>query len=284
MADSPLKFHGGKTYLADRIVKLFPDHLHYVEACAGGLSVLFAKKPEGVSEVVNDIDGDLTNFWRVLQDPVEFAALQRRLEATPFSEAEYDAACQSPARFWKETGDGERAWKFFVMCRQSLAGRMKSFSPLSKTRVRRNMNEQASAWLTAIEGLPAVHARLRRVVVLNRGVLDVLKSEDTPKTLFYLDPPYLPSTREAADVYRHEMSTEQHRSLLSALNHVRGMVALSGYRSEMYDKALTAPKWTRHDFSMANHAAGGDDKRIMTECLWTNWRVMQPAGSSKKPV
>jgi DNA adenine methylase len=77
---SPLKWHGGKHYLAARIVALMPPHLHYVEPYAGGLAVLLARDPEderlflsphrGVSELVNDLDGRLTNFWRVL--PIYF--------------------------------------------------------------------------------------------------------------------------------------------------------------------------------------------------------------------
>src|SRR5215467_10397855 len=68
----PLKYHGGKQYLARRIVALMPPHTHYVEPFAGGLAVLLAKDPEGVSEVVNDLDQDLTNFWRVLQGAETF--------------------------------------------------------------------------------------------------------------------------------------------------------------------------------------------------------------------
>src|SRR5438309_11768314 len=91
----PLKWHGGKWYLAPKIVALMPAHIHYVEPFAGGLSVLLAKVPEGVSEVVNDLDGRLTNFWRVLQDEQAFAQFRRTLEAVPFSEPEWRAAEQN---------------------------------------------------------------------------------------------------------------------------------------------------------------------------------------------
>ena len=64
---NPLKWHGGKYYLASRIVDLMPPHTHFVEPFAGGLSVLLAKSPDGVSEVVNDQNSDLTNFWDVLK-------------------------------------------------------------------------------------------------------------------------------------------------------------------------------------------------------------------------
>ena len=76
----PLKWHGGKYYIANQIVALMPPHLHYVEPYAGGLSVLLARDPgdrklwlsqtgdhAGLSEVVNDLDNGLVNFWRVLR-------------------------------------------------------------------------------------------------------------------------------------------------------------------------------------------------------------------------
>src|SRR3954468_1633586 len=88
----PLKWHGGKHYLARRIVALMPRHTHYVEPFAGGLAVLLAKDPDGVSEAVNDLDGGLTNFWRVLQGEDTFAAFRRIVEVVPFSEAEWDTS------------------------------------------------------------------------------------------------------------------------------------------------------------------------------------------------
>jgi DNA adenine methylase len=260
----PLKWHGGKHYLARKIVSLMPGHLHYVEPFAGGLSVLLAKDPGGVSEVVNDLDGRLTNFWRVIQDEASFARFRRILEAVPFSEVEWQGAARG------QSGDPvERAVRFFVLCRQSLAGRMGSFAPLSRTRVRRGMNEQASSWLSAVDGLPAAHARLRRVVVLNRDALDVIRQEDGPDTLFYLDPPYLGETRASDKVYAQEMTAEQHGELLTAVRLCRGRVMLSGYGSELYDGALR--DWTRHEFAVPNHAAGGKRKRLMVEVVWCNF-------------
>jgi DNA adenine methylase len=76
---------------------------------------------------------------------------------------------------------------------------MDGFATLSRTRTRRGMNEQASAWITAVDGLAAVHARLRRVAVLNRDALHVIRQHDGPDTLFYCDPPYLPRTRTAPE-------------------------------------------------------------------------------------
>ena len=131
------------------------------------------------------------------------------------------------------------------------------------------MNEQASAWLTCIEGLPAVSARLRRVVILNQDALDVIRQQDGEKTLFYLDPPYLHETRASTGNYKHEMTEADHRELLATIKRCKGMVLLSGYPNAIYDQELA--DWNRRDFMIDNKAAGGETKRKMTEAVWMNF-------------
>lgn len=273
----PLKWHGGKHYLAPKIVGLLPDRRrwhHYVEPFFGGGSVLLANDPDGLSEVVNDINDKLTNFWWCLSDPNAFEHFSRRLECIPFSESmwrtmqrQLQRQCHHPDRICITCGVA-----MFVVCRQSLAGRMESFAPLSKARLRRGMNEQASAWLSAVEGLQAVHERLSRVVILGPSpAIEIIRQQDSPYTVFYCDPPYLSTTRAAPDVYAHEMSDSDHFDLLCELGSIQGRFLLSGYRSAMYDDAADRFGWRRHDFSLPNHSAGGERKRRMVESVWTNY-------------
>lgn len=269
---SAIKWHGGKHYLAERIVALMPQHIHYVEPFAGGLSVLLAKPCEGISEVVNDLDGALSNFWEMLRNDTCFPLFLRQIEATPFSESAWKEAGGFLEHFDHTTHPVEAAVEFFVRCRQSLAGRMRSFTGITRTRTRRGMNNEVSAWLSAVEGLPAVHARLKRVLVLNRDALDVIRGQDGPDTLFYLDPPYAPDTRTAPDVYRHEMTPATHRELLELLATVKGRWLLSGYRCADYDAAAERNGWHRVDFELANHSAGGKAKRRMVESVWMNYK------------
>ena len=182
---------------------------------------------QGVSEVINDIHRELTNFWRVLQREDTFAVFQRQIEATPFSQVEWEEAevRQIPGHDL----DVEAAVAFFIRCRQSRAGGFKDFATLSRNRTRRQMNEQASAWWTCVEGLPAVSARLRRVVILNQPALEVIGQQDGPATLYYLDPPYLHETRAATSTYKHEMTEADHRQLLAVIKQCQGKVMLSGY-------------------------------------------------------
>jgi len=276
----PLKWWGGKHYLAKKIIDLMPRHLHYVEPYAGGLAVLLEKDPfdqskywgekgyeQGISEVVNDIHRELTNFWRVLQREDTFAAFQRQIEATPFSEVEWEEAevRQNPLTDL----DVEAAVVFFVRCRQSRAGGFKDFATLSRNRTRRQMNEQVSAWHNCIDGLPAVSARLRRVVILNQPALEVIRQQDGAATLFYLDPPYLHETRATTGNYQHEMTENDHRELLAAIKQCQGTFMLSGYPNPLYDEELAG--WRRQDFVIDNKASGGKTKRQMTESLWMNF-------------
>lgn len=271
----PLKWHGGKQYLAERFVELMPRHLHYVEPFAGGLAVLFAKPYEGISEVVNDMHGELTNFWSVLRDVDEFERFHRMVEATPFSEVEWDRAKAN--RGQPDLDEVERAFWFFVFCRQSMSGRMTSFAPLTRNRTRRGMNEQASAWLGAVEGLPAVHSRLKRVVVLNRPAIEVIRKNDEPGTMFYLDPPYLHETRATTTEYGpNEMGEAQHSELLEVLSGLEGAFMLSGYQSDLYADFAKRYGWSLKSFELPNNAASGSSKRRMVECLWANFDLDSP--------
>jgi DNA adenine methylase len=258
-----------------------PPHTHYVEPYGGGLAVLWARDPgdqrfwvadtsslRGVSEVVNDVSGDLMNFWRTLQDPDAFERFRRIVEAVPFSEPGWEEARDHLADSPGADPVRRAAW-FFVLNRQSRTGQMREFTSLTRERTRGGRNAEANAWWNAVRGLPAVHERLSGVVILNRPALAVIHSEDKSGTLFYLDPPYLHETRTSTDAYRHEMSEADHRELLDLVKQCRGKVMLSGYPSELYDTTLAG--WNRHTFDIANHAAGGKSKRTMTEVLWCNF-------------
>ncbi len=274
----PLKWHGGKYYLASRFVQLMPPHLHYVEPFFGGGAVLCAREPDddslwistlshhrGVSEVVNDLDGRLINFWRVLQDPAKFAQFLRIVQCIPFARQEWEDA---HAHVYGEDSVAD-AIAFFVNCRQSRAGLRACFTSVTRNRTRRQMNGNVSEWLSAVDGLPEIHARLRRVLIENMDAVALIRREDTEHTLFYCDPPYLHETRASPDAYAFEMSRAQHEELLHVLRGCRGKVMLSGYPSPLYDSLLA--DWTRHTFDLPNNVAGGEAKRRMTEVLWCNF-------------
>jgi DNA adenine methylase len=280
--NQPIKWFGGKKYLASKIVELMPKrdgtrpwHL-YREPYAGGLSVLLHLDPEGLSEAVNDIHKDLTNFWRVLRyDFLQFKAIVGDI---PFSEAEWLAARDhlnsTPAEYtdhWR-TNPINRAAMFFVYARQSRQGLMQHFATPTR-RLRRGMNENVSAWLSAVDGLAEVHQRLMRVEIRCMDALKFILDYDDPEAVFYLDPPYLAETRTSKDVYEFEMDDTAHRRLLLTLNQLQGRFLLSGYRSKLYDQWAKENGYRRIDIKIDNKAGAGKTKQPRTECVWMNYEA-----------
>ena len=256
----PVKWHGGKHYLAERIISCFPAHRIYLEPFGGAASVLLNKPPVQV-EAYNDLDLRITRLFRVLQNQGgEFVA---RVQFIPYSQREFeDAAVYSPG-----ASDLDKAVCDFVRWRQSFGGKGRTWS-YTTGRARGGMAGDVNAWWTAIKQLPEVIDRLRRVQILHQPALRAIRRFDSPETLIYCDPPYVHGTREAnsRDVYGVEMSEADHRELAAALNECEGAVVLSGYPSPLYEELLT--HWRQVEFDIANHAAGGRKKQRTTEVLW----------------
>ena len=288
----PLKWHGGKYYLRNWIVGLMPPHLHYVEPFFGGGGILLARDPDrdwmlspenpklpaalkGSSEVANDIHGELTNFWKVLQSTTDFEAFRQKVALTPFSQVEFEAAFDASEAAVETADTSEhrvaRALRFFILARQSRQGLMKDFATLSRNRTRGRINEQVNAWLSVVDGLPDVNERLRKVLILNQDACDVIRKQDGPNTLFYCDPPYVHETRSTTADYHHEMTEDQHRRLLDVLAGIEGKFMLSGYPSELYSHWEKQHGWKRHEYLIDNKAASGPVKEVKTECLWCNF-------------
>ena len=258
----PVKWHGGKHYLCHRIIEQFPLHHTYVEPFGGAASVLLNKPPSPV-EVYNDLDQRITRLLRVLRD--DGAELRRRLSLTPYSECEFEDAKT------ETTDEIEHARRDFVRWRLSLGGRGDSFS-FTLHRVRRGMADVVSGYLSMIDAqLPLIVARLRTVEILCRPALDVIRTWDSPDTLIYCDPPYLPTTRQESSraIYGCEMTEEDHRGLAEVLRACKGKIVLSGYPSALYDELYG--DWRTIVFDLANHAAGGRAKARKQEVLWLNW-------------
>jgi len=118
-------------------------------------------------------------------------------------------------------------------------------------------------WRNYPPALKQIVERLQGVVIENRDALGLIAEQDSPATLFYLDPPYVASTRDKGDDYRFEMTDQQHRELAELLHGVKGMVVLSGYHSALYDEIYG--DWTHTD-----RAALADGARSRVETLWLN--------------
>lgn len=248
----PMPYSGGKQRVATAIASLLPQHESYVEPFAGALSVLLAKTPSSM-ETVNDINGDLMTFWRVLRDDPD--ELARACALTPHSRAEYVAS-------WGRDGDindVERARRVWVHLTQSRGSRLTR----SGWRFVHGGNRMAlSAYLDGyVSRIAEVAERLKLVSLECRDALEVIASYGLPSALFYVDPPYLMDTRHGAQ-YRDEFgAVEQHEQLLEALEATPAAVVLSGYAHPLYERRLA--DWERHEFTSLNMRGS-----VRTEVVW----------------
>jgi DNA adenine methylase len=254
-----VKWHGGKAYLAKRIVARFPAHRVYVEPFAGGLSVLLNKSRCQV-EIVGDVDAGLIEFYTALRE--QSIALLSRLQSIP-----YVAESFVWANTIGEADDAiERASKFLIRNRFSRGGLGTAFA--WSDRLRGGQPGDVNAWETILDELPRIASRLQGVEIRQAEAIDLIRCHDGRDTLFYLDPPYVHHTRTARDAYRHEMTDQDHALLLETVSRVEGMVVLSGYASDLYDRCLAT--WERHRFDMPNNAGQGRTKQRRVEVVWMN--------------
>lgn len=266
MITSPaIRYHGGKFRLAPLILAHFPAHRIYVEPFGGAAGVLI-QKPRAYSEVYNDLDGDLVNFFRVVQDAGLRQQLVEACVFTPYARAEFDLAWQ-PA-----TEPVERARRLIIRAQMGFgsAGATKGTTGF-RIDTKREYETAQHVWAQYPASIAALGARLTGVMIENRPAIDVLAAHDTRHTLFYVDPPYLHETRCRVSMgndrgYRHELNDADHAKLLQALCELEGMVILSGYPNELYDRLL--PGWKRED--KRARISGGRGTAIRTECIWIN--------------
>lgn len=285
--NSALKWHGGKSYLAQRIIALMPPHRRFIDLYCGGLNVLLNKPHEGIAEWANDLNGELMNFWNVLRNENFFPAFQRIVEATPLAQDAFEhQGHPSTTLIVGQSGSPiDRAVNFFIRNRMSRQGLGRDYCTPTR-RTRRGMNENVSAWLSAVEGLPELHARLKRVELWNRPAVEALRTLDGPDLLVYADPPYLHETRNSTGEYgAFEMTRKDHQDLLGILGIIEGKFILSGYRSDLYDSFADKCGWHRVDIKIANHASSAAAKERKTECLWANFDfTLDPQGSNMTAV
>jgi DNA adenine methylase len=254
-----LKWHGGKSYLARRIVSLFLEHRVFIEPFAGGLSVLL-NKPRAEVEVANDLNTDVIHLYETLVAD-ESGAFRAALRRLPYGKPTFTQAFADTIPVPDHL---RRAASFVVRNRMSRGGLGRDFAWSDRLRGGRPGDE--NAWMTILDQLDVIRERLASVQYYNRDAIDVIQEFDAPKTLHYIDPTYLYATRTATAAYAHEMSDADHEALLEVLKRCRGHVFLSGYHSPLYDRELVG--WRCIEIPMPLHAGQGNVKRYKIECIW----------------
>lgn len=255
-------YTGGKFTITDKLEKFFPEHIHFIDVFSGSGVVTFNKRPSKI-ETINDINGDIVNFFRVLRDnPYELYTL---LYLTPTSRDEFDQS-------WNMEGcsDLERARRFYVRVRQSYfsmgAQNKNKGWHMVKTQSRSNMAETISKWKNAIQKLWPVIDRLTSIQIENRDFRELIQVLDFDGAFFYCDPPYPKEVRASYNDYRYELSDKDHYDLAEILHHIKGKAMISGYNGPIMERLYG--DWFFQGFSIKQNNIR---KKPVRECIWMNY-------------
>lgn len=233
---TPTSYLGGKSRLAPWIASLLPcGHRTYVEPYFGSGAVLFAK-PRSHTEIVNDLDGEIVNFFRMLRDRPD--DLERACLLTPYARDEYDACQIDPT-----LDEVERARRWFVRVNASISHTPRNTGwAVARAADSGGGSDHAQKFARYVGRFAAAAARLQCVQIDNRPALEVIVKHDHPNTCFYVDPPYvhavrsLRTKRRGTDYRIDQSDPADHRALAEALHACRGTVLLSGYPGALYDE------------------------------------------------
>ncbi len=207
----PLSYIGGKRALAKQIIAIFPPHTTYVEAFCGGGQVFFRKEPSEV-EVINDLDKDVVNFFRVAQAHAE--ELIRTMRFTIASRTWFDLMMKTDP---ETLTDVQRAARYLYLTKNTYASLIRHRNYGTNVTQPPPFNPERLP-----EVLEETRKRLARVQIENLPYEKVLRRYDRPTTLFYLDPPYY-----ARKLYRYNLDHDDFVKMAALLRTVKGKFVLS---------------------------------------------------------
>jgi len=260
---TPISYYGGKQSLAKKIISLIPEHVLYCEPFIGGGAVFFAKEPSEV-EVLNDTNRELMNFYKTVQN--DFVGLEKEIRITLHSRDLFSKASviyNYPDMF----SEIKRAWAVWVLSSQSFSAQLDGsfgFDKSKQTTTRKIINNR--------DRFTEEYAiRLQNVQLESADALYVIRSRDTKKSVFYLDPPYFNSDCGHYNGY----SEQDFENLLIQSSKIEGKFLLSSYPSDVLSRYTKANKWYTWSVEKGvtvNNKGGGYQKRKV-EVLTANYPI-----------
>ncbi|HDT1432232.1 TPA: DNA adenine methylase [Enterobacter hormaechei subsp. steigerwaltii] len=202
---------GGKRRLAKHILPLFPAHTCYVEPFCGAAALYFLKTPSK-TEVINDINGELVNLYRVVKHHLE--EFIRQFKWALVSRQIYKWLQDTP----EETlTDIQRAARFYYLQKQAFGGKVAdhTFGTSTTSAPRFNL-------LRIEEELSMAHLRLSRTLIEHLDWHQCIERYDRPHTLFYCDPPYW-----GTEGYGVEFGLENYDHMADLARSIKGKMIIS---------------------------------------------------------
>ena len=270
---SPIKRVGGKMWLVKALLNLMPPHEVYIEPFFGAGHLFFAKQP-CQCEVINDLDEDIYNFFKVLQDEDKSRKLIHILDNTPYSRQFFNEAKTADK---SHLTDIQKAVNFFVTIRQGFGGQS---SGAWGTSIKHN---QPQTFLSSVNKLKYVNRRLKKAYIEHDDAVAVLErwlpvcQRNKQTTFVFLDPPYLHETRRGKHrkLYEYESHDKLHIGLLDCVNKYASeniLFCITHSPSDLYFEKLKGfqCRTAEHIISVSKKT-NQQARDTMKECIWTNF-------------
>lgn len=244
---TPITYYGGKQSMLAEILPLIPEHRIYVEPFFGGGAVFWAKEPSRC-EVINDANGNITNFYEVLKH--DFFRLREKIDQTLHSRDIYKKALLVYDLPWLFQEDRTiRAWAFWVVTQQGFSSKIGTWGY--------DRDKQAHSIARKVELFKEdLSDRLRHTQIESNDAVKVIQSRDTADAFHYVDPPYVGSDQGHYGGY-----TEQHfEQLLQTLAQLKGKFLLSSYPHPLIDAYSSRHGWSTRVVHKALSAGNGAKK------------------------
>lgn len=255
-----LPYYGGKSPLGKLgkwIASYLPDsYEYYAEPFAGMAGIMLLRRPSNC-EIINDIDGRVTNWWTHIREHSE--ALAEKLTLTPRDENMWN---EIKTVNWEEQTPLWQAWAFTVICTQTFSGKNDITSGYSRAYRKRAHWTRPYPDVMA-ERVLRLADRLANVQIYNVDALKFLAgTAPYPEAVIYVDPPYYSAIAD----YRHrEYDVE---ALTEALKAQKGRVLLSGYPGEWDHLG-----WRHKDFVHQKTTSSAQGTSERTERIWANYEM-----------
>ena len=271
---TPITYYGGKQRMVRHLKEMIPEHsLLYVEPFIGGGALFWNKEPHQ-AEVINDIDDNVVNFYRVVQS--NFEELFGLLQSTLHSRSQHQAAkyvlkketeklSETYAHYLGEnrtiSEPVRRAWAFWMQANMSFNSKLYGGFAYCRsditTKALINKRDQFQHHYKD---------RLKGVCIECNDAIKVIESRDAPYTFHYCDPPYINT-----DMGHYKGYTAQDfENLLTTLSKIKGMFLLSGYPTSLLDAFSAQYGWKSKKFDQHRSAGRGRRSR-KTEVLTWNY-------------
>lgn len=261
---TPLVYFGGKQMLASTIISLLPNCEVYCEPYVGGGAVFWAKPPSK-TEIINDLDGMIATFYKVLIN--DFKALQKRIDETL-----YDRTTHRYAWFIRKYAhlytDIDIAWAFFTLSSVGFSGTLDSFGCYTKGSKAKTHEKRKTLFSKDMK------QRIEGVQVENCDAVDLIKRRDSINTVFYCDPPYI----DTCQSHYAGFTREHYKTLLDTLSNIKGKFLLSSFPSDILYEYIKKNGWYSFEINQVKSASRNPDgtRKRKTEVLTANYPIQQP--------